>query len=504
MIAFTKYVSITSSVQGSPAVSTRLLIPRVFTTNPLVPTQTLVEFDTADEVGAYFGLASEEYKRAVFLFSWISKNNTRARKMSFARWAKTATAAQIYGYPNTYSLGMFTPITAGTFALALAGVSRTVSVNFGAAGSLAAVAAVVQAAIRTAGSADGTNWTAATVAYDATRGSFQFVGGDTTTPATITVTDGTSTPAAALGWTTGALLSNGVAAETITQTLAASAGASNNFGSFCFTTAAALSLQNVTDGATWNATQNVDYQFTVAVSAANAAAWSAAVIGIEGTELTLLQGDALTQFHEMMPMAILAATDYAARDGVQNFMYQTFPGQTPTVTDTALSTTYDNLRVNYYGATQMAGNILSFYQRSTMTGGVTAPVDMNVYANEQWLKDAVAAVLMNLLLSVGRVPTNQKGRAQLIGQIMSVVQLALFNGTISVGKPLTPTQITVIGELSDEATAWRQVQSQGYWLDGSFSSYVTADSRTEWEFDYTLIYSKDDTVRKVVGSHVLI
>jgi hypothetical protein len=35
-------------------------------------------------------------------------------------------------------------------------------------------------------------------------------------------------------------------------------------------------------------------------------------------------------------------------------------------------------------------------------------------------------------------------------------------------------------------------------------SYVTVDGRTEWKAVYTLIYSKDDTVRKVEGSHVLI
>jgi hypothetical protein len=75
---------------------------------------------------------------------------------------------------------------------------------------------------------------------------------------------------------------------------------------------------------------------------------------------------------------------------------------------------------------------------------------------------------------------------------------------ISVGKTLTAVQQQYITSLSADPTAWRQVQTIGYWVTISFSSYVTSDGRTEWQANYTLIYSKDDNIRLVNGSDVMI
>jgi hypothetical protein len=507
-IAFTKYVSITSTVQGAGAVKTRELIGRIFTTNPLVPTGTLIEFTTAADVGNYFGTTSEEYLRALFYFGWISKNNTRPRKLGFSFWASAATAPKIYGAKNTYTLAMFTGINAGGMTITLGGVAGVLAaIDFSGAGTLAAVAAIMQTKIRAAG---GTPlWTAATVAYDATNNRFVFTGG-ATGACTVAVTDGAQGVAAALGWTSAsAIKSDGVAAQTLTAMLDASASGSNNFGSFVFTDAAALNLVQVQEVAAWNEGQNVDYQYCVAVSSANAAAWSAALIAVAGVELVL--AGPTGEYHGMMPMVILAATDYTKRNSVQNYMFQLFPTLTPTVNDTATSDTMDNLRVNYLGATQVAGASLAFYQRGVIMGSSSAPVDANVYANEQWLKDAAASAIMNLLVTAARVPVNDKGRAQVTGVLMAVIDNnsagqvgAVQNGTISVGKPLTQSQITFITEETDDPNAWRQVQTIGYWLNVGFDSYQTADNRTEWEALYTLIYSKDDAIRKVEGSHDLI
>ena len=70
-IAFTKYVDIVSGVGGAEQVSLRELIGRLFTINPLVPTESLIEFTDLESVGIYFGTASEEFKRALFYFSFV-------------------------------------------------------------------------------------------------------------------------------------------------------------------------------------------------------------------------------------------------------------------------------------------------------------------------------------------------------------------------------------------------------------------------------------------------
>jgi hypothetical protein len=305
---------------------------------------------------------------------------------------------------------------------------------------------------------------------------------------------------APLGWTgTGVILSDGAAIESVTDVLTESADASNNFGSFLFMPA--LTIEEIEEAAIWNNTQNVLYMYMVPVIDANASAYSAALIGYQGIAVTL--SEVADEYPEMIPMIILAATNYEARNSVQNYMFQIF-NVTPGVVDTTDSNTYDGLRVNYYGRTQTAGQFLDFYQRGILMGLPVNPVDQNVYANEQWLKDAVGASIMELLLALAKVSANAKGRIQLISQIQAVVNEGLFNGTISVGKTLTNTQKLYISEITGDDNAWRQVQTIGYWLDCVMVDYVTEDDRVEYKAVYTLVYSKDDIVRKVEGSHVLI
>jgi hypothetical protein len=166
--------------------------------------------------------------------------------------------------------------------------------------------------------------------------------------------------------------------------------------------------------------------------------------------------------------------------------------------------TYDALRVNYYGQTQKSGQEINFFQRGVMCGGAQAPTDMNVYSNEIWMRDSMGVAFMSLLLALAEVGTDSMGRSNLIATSQSVIQQALFNGTITTGKPFSNTQKLFVTQMTGDQNAWAQVQTIGYWLDVGFTSSVTVDGRTEFEANYTLIYSKNDAIRKVNGTHVLI
>lgn len=499
-IRFTKYVDIVSGVAGNAAVSTRDLILRVFSINPLIPTGSMVEFDDADEVGEYFGTGSEEYKRAAAYFAWISKSITKAKKIAFARWVNAASAPLVYGNTEDKLLATLTAVTAGAFSLTLGGVTlNATGLDLSGAANLAAAAALLQTKIRTG---TGTIFTSATVSYDATRKSFNFVGGDTGAAA-ISYADGAQSPLAAFGWIDGdgLIVSDGSAVESITATLSASASASDDFGSFLFQPA--LSLDQVEEAADWNATQNVKFMYLQRVAKADAATWSAALLATAGVALTIASLVA-DEYPEQIPGTILAATDYTRRNATQNYMFQQFD-LTPSVTDDTESDTYDAARVNYYGQTQTAGQQISFYQRGKLMGGNTAPVDQNVYANEQWLKDKGGAAIMALLLALPKVSANTTGRSQLMSVLQAdMVQPALFNGVISVGKPLSATNKAYIASVTGDPKAWYQVQAIGYWLDVVIAPYTAEDDTTEWKATWTLVYSKDDTIRKVEGFNNLI
>lgn len=504
-ISFSKYVQITSGVGGAEQVARRDLIARLFTTNPLVPTASVVEFTDLADVGTYFGTTSEEYKRASFYFSFISKNITAPQKIGFAHWVSAASAPLIYGGQDNFSLSQFTSITDGSFSLTLGTHTYVVSgLDFSAAGSLSAVAADIQTAIR-AESGGGSLFTSATVSYDATRKSFNLTGGAVGAAVIATAAGNVGTNIASLiNWLIGdgAILSAGSAVETITQVLTETTETTNNFGSFLFIPA--LTDDQIVEAAQWNSAsdQNVMFQFMVPVTASTASDISGLVLTYEGVAMTL--SPTAGEYPEMLPMAIMAATDYEKRDSTVNYMYQQAAGLTPSVVKTVDSNTYDALRVNYYGRTQQAGRFLDFYQRGLLSGIAVDPTDMNTYANEQWFKDAAGVQIMDLLLALAKVSANAKGRSQLIAILQSVINDALFNGTISVGKTLTITQQLFITEITGDPKAWHQVQNSGYWLDCVIEQFVDQSSAVEYKAVYTLVYSKDDVIRKVEGRHILI
>jgi hypothetical protein len=365
----------------------------------------------------------------------------------------------------------------------------------------------------------------------------------------------------------GAVWSNGADAETITEALINSSEISNNFGSFSFLTNLGITLQNVIDAATWNESENVLYMYSQAVTPANVTAWQAAIANIGGVGLTIsptlsfqLSGtlvngmntvtgltsnadifigmpvtsthlpanttvtslvgttgltlssnatasntELLTfydlEFPEMFPMMIEAATNYYAINSVQNYEFQQVAGLTPSVTDDMTADAYDLINVNYYGSTQQAGQIISFYQQGVLQGAsiTTNIIDMGAYVNEIWLKDAASSAIMNLLVALPQIPANNQGRNQILAILQGVINTALNNGTISVGKTLTVPQQMFITQATGDPLAWYQVQNAGYWVD-----VIITKSGNNFIATYTLIYSKNDVIRKVVGVHTLI
>lgn len=501
MISFKRYVDIVSGVGGGAGVRLRDLILRLFTNSPRVPVDGIVEMENAADVGTYFGLSSPEYLRAVFYFGFVSKLITAPKRIAFARWADIASAARIYGSSATRTIAQFTGITTGSFKLTLGGFTFDLTaLNFSAATTLSNVATIIQTAIQ-AQAGGGAIWTGALVTYNATAQRFELVGGATGAAPVATAAAASGVDIRSLlGWDATAVFSPGVDAEEPLAAFVRSAESNDNFGSFAFVQT--LTQAQIALVATQNDAYNVKFMYTVPVLAADAAALHAALLNLSGVAVTL--APLTTEYPELLPSAILAATAYERRNSVQNYMFQQ-AALTPSVSTNADADAMDSSRVNYYGRTQTAGQFLDFYQRGVMMGLSTDPVDMNVYANEMWLKDAAGAAIMGLLLSAARVPANATGRGMLLATLQSVIEQATFNGTISIGKPLTVQQKLFITNLTGDEQAWQQVFRLGYWLDGVVQSYVNGQTQaTEWKFVYTLIYSKDDAIRKVEGSHILI
>jgi hypothetical protein len=508
-ISFTNYVEITSGVSGAGQVRDRELITRVFSINPLIPANSFAEFENAADVGTYFGTTSEEYKRAAYYFGFISKQNLQPQKISFASWVEAARAPFVIGDGGqTETLAQLKAITTGYLNLTLGAATAQIGpLNLSTATTLAGVAALIQTAVQ-AGNADP-QWAGALVTYNATGplgANFELQGAvaGAGALAILPVTGGGADIGAALGWESAlAVVSQGSAAMTLTQTMNASVAGSNNFASFCYIPT--LDEAQILELQTWQGGYNLDFIGEYAVTADIATEVSAAIIATPGGAMTLtVPGN--TDYPEMMPGMIMAATDYTKPGASQNYMFQQTAGQIATVTDDADQKAYDNLRVNYFGQTQQAGAQIVFYQRGVLTGNAQSPSDMNVYANEIWFKGVMGDAFMSVLLADSEISANQSGRATVLAIIDSVIAQGIDAGVISVANlpALTQAQIVAITNLSGSATAWRQVAALGYWRTMQFNTIVTEDGRTEYQAVYTLIYTKNNAIRKVIGTHNLI
>jgi hypothetical protein len=494
-ISFTQYINITSVVGGTSPAQTRMFGGRFFDDNPLIPAQSLVTFTTLSDVGFYFGTSSTEYARASAYFSFITKNGLQPSSVDFARWVDVASPPTIYGAQITQSVAVYQVITNGSFTLNINPDSHTFTgLDFSAVLSLSDVAAVIQTAIN---AESGLQWTAATVTWNATRGSFDFVGGDAVN-AVISVDEGvTGTPiAGTLGWLSGAILSNGSLVESVTQVLTNSYASNNNFGSFMFIPV--LSDSQETEACAWTFSTNIRVMYFPRVTTVDDANdYATANSSYGGVGLTL--SPLTTEFPEQIPMQIFAATDYTAKSSVQDYMYYQASNITPSVSDDTTKLQLDAISVNYYGVTQEAGQLLAFYQTGELFGPVTSPDAINVFANEIWLKDAMGVAIMNLFLGLPEVSANIQGQSQLRVSVQSVIDQAKNNGTISVGKDLTPAQIAYVTDISQDPTAWNQVQNDGYWLSIGIVSYTKTNGKLGYQGVYTLIYSKNDTVQSLKG-----
>lgn len=505
MIDQKRYVNIVSGVGAGVNVGERQLILRILTQNSVLPPGIVAEFGDADSVGAYFTQASEEYKRALAYFSFISKNIKSPTLISFARWVSAAIAPMVVGDSTTKNLASFAAITTGalTFLVGVTSVPVT-GIDLSASISLTDVASKLQTAIRLNANPQ---LTGATVTYNTNTNQFVFTGTVTGSGTVTLVPGGANDISALLGWSTGGAVNvPGQAADEPEDAVAKSADISNNFGSLVVATPSTpLTNDQIKAIADWNHSQNNMYMYSFATAMSNCATLFPLIDGDSGAAMNVKSPATPDDYVEQSPCEILAATDYTAANATQNYMYYQFANRNATVSDDNTANSMDSVRANYIGVTQSAGQQLAFYQRGLLMGSGQAAVDMNTYANEMWLKSAIVAQILTMFLNLPAVPANEIGRGIVMGALQGVINRALRNGVISSGKTLSTIQQQYVTRVSADPSAWRQIQNIGYWLNVTFQSYTNQQTNLlEWKASYMLIYSKDDQIRFVEGQDIMI
>lgn len=500
-IKSTLYVDIVSGVIGADSVATQELTGRRFSTSPLIPSDVIVRV-LRGGAQDYFGASSPEASFADQYFSYVSPAPvSRANNLQFAAYAPSGRAPSLFGSSEHATLDEFKAVTSGALNIYLGDSELQLSaLDLSAVTSFADVSTTIQSAIRTEGAADP-QYATAIVSYNAVTGVFGIAGGVIeTAKAEYSSTVGTDIGAMMGLGGVGAIESDGLDAQSPLQAFLKAEQVSDSFGSATFSDLG-VTLEQAKELALYVKAQNVKYQIYFSVSRANYQTWhdELSAIGSTGLILNATAGE----YKESLPMAIMAATDYERRNATVNFMFrQSALSFDVNTTDEALA--LNARRINYYGNTAVAGQQIRFFQRGFLMGGATDPLDMNVHANEQWLKAYCAAQLLALQLGTNKIGADNDGRGKLLAVLAGAVERAKYNGTISVGKELTTNQKLAVTDLTGDPEAWHDVQTNGYWYGVTIVPEVQVGGETEYVAKYTLAYSKNDVVRTIEGSHNLV
>ena len=499
-ISQNKYIDVTTYAVTDNDLNRKSMVTRIFTPNELIPNNTIIVFYNAEAVKTYFGATSDEYKFAKKYFDYIKDSSSASKEISFVRYTTSAVAAQLIATKQSATLEQFKAVTAGSLHISINGVGTDLTeIDLSSCADMASVASALQTAIR-AYTVGEEAFTAASVAYDSTKGIFKLTGGiagDCSIEAASAAASGTDL-SALLKWNieNKPVISIGVNARTLTQFLDNNSQLSNNFGSFAFF--GITNQADIVEIAQWNHNKNVQYMYSLSVNANNYEAIQEAVKNFDGVALTY---DIHNDMAYYMPMVLMAITDYDETDGVINYMFKKFPNDLPSVVDDATSDTLDNLKINYLGSTSQNNTTLSFYQPGFLQGSIP---DMSVYANEIWLKDYVVTSGLQLLINKKRVPANNNGKNMFIAVLQDVANKAINNGTIDLGKTLNASEISYVTSIANgDVSAYKIVEQNGYWYNVDIVKENVGDTYKN-VLKYILLYTKGESIRKIEGSHILV
>lgn len=389
-------------------------------------------FASANAVGNYFGMDSDEYKAAAKYFQSYDNSFKKPANLKFGKRIDAALAGSLIG-GGASALATLKTITAGTFKIAVNGTDVTVSsLDLSACASMSAVATALQTKI-----------TGTSVAYNSNLNAFVVT--SSTTGATSSVAPAveisTGTTAALLGLTEakGATAIAGSAALSESENMAAIAAADGNWVSF--TTLYAATKAEILALAEWNGEQKVEYIFVPYTDTAADAVPSNATnipnslldLDVEGTVLVF--GNV---YHAVLVMAIGASIDWNRYNGLPSFAFRTQSGLAASVTDETTAENLLALKTNYYGRYASRVEDFTFLYNGAMIGGTFGFVD--AYIGNVWLRNALQNAILNGLQQVPRTPYNVDGYNQIRAWCADPINRGINNGAIQKGVKLSEAQ----------------------------------------------------------------
>lgn len=217
---------------------------------------------------------------------------------------------------------------------------------------------------------------------------------------------------------------------------------------------------------TWEPTIDEQVGFASAVNASSPAGNERFIFVGETTDITLTEGPAPDSFPGrtvafngrvaayadpslVTSYGLLAAfvcgtaasIDWARKNGRISFACKGNSQLTPGVTDLAISDNLDDNGVNYYGAFATANTNFQLFQTGQISGAWTW---IDPYVNQIYLNSQFQVAILSYLAAVNATPYNDAGYGLLRASMMAPIKEALNNGSIVKGVELSDSQIAAV------------------------------------------------------------
>lgn len=418
----------------------------------LVPTSEPLPFPSTADVVDYFGSNSLPAQLAANYFNGFDNSSRKPGTLYFAGYANVARAAFVRGQSLAgMTLAQLQAIS-GTLAFTIDGVVESGSPNLATAVSFTDAAAIITTALAMAPAA---------VTWDATQSRFVCTSG--TTGDASTMTFGSGTAAAALGFTAG-VLSQGADADTPASAMDRIKLQGQNWAAFM--TVFEPDLAGKQAFADWTNDQNNRYAYVAWDSDAGyTVANNAAVFG---SIADVLNYEGVAVFYNTPEIAAfvcgyIGSVNFQALNGRATPAFKSQSGLETSADTLPDATAILSNNASYYGLYQAPGqgNIYSILYDGRMNGSKFRWLD--TYINQIYLNAQLQLSIFVGLTQVNSAPYNSQGEALIRAWCADPINEALNNGTIRVGVPLSESQKAQI-TMQVGFDVSTQLEGQGFYL----------------------------------------
>ena len=431
----------------------------ILTESSRIPSTSIaLQFASANDVGEYFGMTSNEYNAAVIYFNGYDNSFKKPRTLVIGRRVDADAAAWLRGVAVTATLAEFQAVTAGTLDITVDGTAIALtSIDLSSATSFSDVASAITTAFNTA----------ATCTYDSLSNTFMITSATSGASSSITGT-GSGTLESLLGFAAdGVVMSQGMALMSVSENMAAIRQITENWACFAgiYTP---LSNDEVLACSAWASGQGVQYLYV---------AWSDAVVMLTQSETTRLayllkeSANGATAIvyggwqYAAFILGAVASIDWERTNGTITLAFKSQYGLAADIDNGTDAQTLLAKNANFYGNYATRNDAFVFLYDGSMTNkGLQSSYNyIDPFINAIWFNNALQVAIMSGLSGASRVPYNEDGYSMIRAWCMDPINRAVKNGVINQGMTLSDAQkAQVIQEAGLDITS--NLQTDGYYL----------------------------------------